>query len=170
MVRFPFATKLVFVTVAEELNGVSAGTALAVVLRPLGLVWQPRRLPGKPLELMIVDSQESLENWPIGWPLERPPVQIEPRLFERLQLEIRGYPLGDALDAIEKRTGVSFFYDHNSLARAGVELKKTKVTLIQDKASFMVAIDKLLRQCKPQLIDELRVDENGKPFLWITTR
>ena len=156
--------------VSEELNGISAGTALAVVLRPLGLVWQPRRLPGKPVELLIVDSQNSSENWPVGWPLEKPPVQIEPRLFERLQLEIRGYPLSDALNAIEKRTGVPFFYDHNSLAREGVELAETKVTLVQDKASFMVAIDKLLRQSKPKLFDELRVDENGRPFLWISTR
>jgi hypothetical protein len=157
-------------TVAEELSGVSSGTALAVVLRPFGLVWQPRRLQGKPLELMIVDSGNSSENWPIGWPIENPPVQVEPRLFERLQLEIRGYPLSDALNAIEKRSGVPFFYDQNSLARAGVELAETKVTLVQDKASFMVAIDKLLRQSKPKLIDELRVDENGKAFLWITTR
>ncbi len=95
---------------------------------------------------------------------------MAPRLFERLQLEIRGFPLKDALGAIEKRTGVPFFYDYNTFARAGVELKATKVTLVQDKASFMVAIDKLLRQSKPKLIDELRVDENGKPFLWITTR
>lgn len=157
-------------SVSEELNGVSSGTALAVVLRPLGLVWQPRRLQGKPLELTIVDSGSSSENWPIGWPIENPPVQVEPRLFERLQLEIRGYPLSDALNAIEKRSGVPFFYDHNSLARNGVELAETKVTLIQEKASFMVAIDKLLRQSKPKLIDELRVDENGKTFLWITTR
>ena len=157
-------------TVAEELNGISVGTALAVVIRPLGLVLQPERKQGKSLELGIVDSQGSTENWPIGWPIEKPPIQIEPKLFERLQLEIRGFPLSDALGAIESRTGVPFLYDHNSFARHGVELTKMKVTLVHEKIAFMTAIGKLLTQNKPKLIDELRLDENGKPFLWITTQ
>lgn len=156
--------------VAEELKGVAAGSALAVVLRPLGLVLEPGRQQGREIELKIVDYRESQENWPIGWPIQTTPVSAEPRLFERLQLEIRGFPLADAMSAIEKRTGVPFFYDHNSFARHGVDISQTKVTLVQDKASFMVAIDKLLRQSKPKLKYELRQDENGKSFLWITTQ
>jgi hypothetical protein len=174
-VRFHFdataqTTLLANHTVTESLEGISAGTSLAVVLRPLGLVLQPQRLQGKPLELLIVDFQKSAENWPIGWPLEQSPVQAEPRLFEKLKLEIRGFPLSDALNAIEKRSGVPFFYDHNSFAREGVALSQNIVTVVQERASLMVAIGKLLRQCRPKLSDELRMDENGKPFLWITTQ
>jgi hypothetical protein len=33
----------------------------------------------------------------------------------------------------------------------------------------MAAIGKLLRQTKPGSIQELRLDEAGKPFLWIST-
>ncbi len=156
-------------TVAEELEGISAGTALAVVLRPLGLVLEPRRRQGQPVEVMLVDSQMSDEHWPIGWPAEKPPIQLEPKLFDRLELEIRGFPLADVLNAIEKRSGVPFFYDHNSLARHGVELAETKVTLVRDQVSLMVALGRLLSQSKPALVDEMRVDENGKPFLWIST-
>jgi hypothetical protein len=158
-------------TVAEEFNGISIGTALAAVVRPLGLVVQPKREQGKSVEVHLIDSRSVQgEHWPIGWPISQAPLAVEPKLFDRLDIEIRGFPMKDALDAVEKRAGVPFFYDHNTLAREGIELTETKVTLVQKQASLMVAISKLLRQTKPRLSEELRIDENGKPFLWITVK
>lgn len=157
-------------TVGEELNGMSIGTALAVIIRPLGLVLVPRREQGKSLEVQIVDSRGRQENWPIGWPIEKSPFSIEPKLFERIPIEIRGFPMKDALDAVRKRADVPFFYDWNTLAREGIEMDELKVTVVEKKASLMVVISKILRQSKPRMSDELRVDENGKPFLWISVR
>jgi hypothetical protein len=154
-------------TILEELEGFSLGTAIAIIVRPLGLVFQPERLQGQPLKLLLVDSRETKEHWPIGWPIEEVPVNAEPRLFERLDLEIRGFPLKTTLDAIEKRTRVPFVYDQNSLARSGIELMETKVTLVQQKTTYISAINKLLGQTKPRLKSELRKDEAGKTFLWI---
>lgn len=156
--------------VYEELQGVSFGTALAAVVRPLGLVVQPRRKQGQSIEVHLVDSRAEGEHWPVGWPISQAPLAVAPDLFERLDIEIRGFPIKDALNAIEKRGGVPFFYDHNTLAREGIELDDVKVTLVQKKASLMVALSKLLRQSKPRMSDELRIDENGKPFVWITVR
>jgi len=157
--------------VAEELEGISIGTALAAVVRPLGLVVQPQRKQGQTVEVNLVDSRSVKgEHWPIGWPISRAPVAVEPKLFERLDIEIRGFPMKDALDAVEKRAGVPFFYDHNTMAREGIELTETKATVVQKKAALMVVISKLLRQTKPRMSEELRVDENGKPFLWITVK
>lgn len=156
-------------TILEELRGISAGTAIAIIVRPLGLVLQPERKQGEPAKLAIIDAQSSKEHWPIGWPPEQLPVRAAPKLFERLDLEIRGFKLQSTLDAIQKRTEVPFIYDQNSLARTGIELGEVKVTLVQNKVTYMSAIGKLLRQTKPGLIQELRVDEAGKPFLWIST-
>ena len=156
--------------VLEELNGISSGTALAAILRPLGLVLEPSRKQGKELKLQILDSRASKENWPIGWPIERTPIEAEPKLFETLPIEIRAFPLKTALDAVEKRGGVLFLYDHNTMAREGIELDQVKATLVQKKISLKVAIGKLLKHTKPKLWDEIRVDENGKTFLWISTR
>jgi hypothetical protein len=155
--------------VVEELRGMSAGTAIAILVRPLGLVMQPERRQGEPVKLAIIETKSSKENWPVGWPPEQLPVKAAPKLFERLDLEIRGFLLGQTLNAIEKRTGIPFVYDHNGLARAGIELDQVKVTLVQNKVTYMSAIGKLLRQTKPSLIQELRMDEGGKPFLWIST-
>jgi hypothetical protein len=156
-------------TIAEELRGISAGTAIAIMVRPLGLVLQPERIQGQSAKLAIISSPSSKEHWPIGWPPEQLPVKTAPKLFERLDLEIRGFKLQTTLDAIQKRIEIPLVYDHNSLARAGIDLNEIKVTLVQNKVSYMSAISKLLRQTKPGLIQELRVDEGGKPFLWIST-
>jgi hypothetical protein len=158
-------------TVAEELEGISVGTALATVVRPLGLVVQPQREQGKSVEVHLVDSRSVKgEHWPIGWPISQAPLTVEPKLFERLDIEIRGFSMKAALDAVEKRAGVPFFYDHNTMAREGIELSETKATVVQKKVSLMVVISKLLRQTKPRMSEELRIDENGKPFLWITVK
>ena len=157
-------------TVVEELEGMSIGTALATVVRPLGVVIEPRREQGKSLEVHILSSRVSKENWPIGWPIESPPVSVAPGLFDEIPIEIRNFPLNDVLDAVEKKSGVPFFYDHNTLAREGVELSEVKVSLTNKKIGLLVAVSRLLKQSDPILNYEIRVDENGKPFLWITVR
>ena len=156
--------------VADEVNGISTGTALATILRPHGLVLEPQRRQGQKLTMRIIDSRSSKENWPIGWPIERVPVQVVPGMFDTLPIEIRGFPMKTALDAIQKRAEIPYFYDLNALAREGIELDKVKVDLSSKKISLMAATSKLLRQSKPQLWEEVRVDEKGTPFLWITTR
>lgn len=155
-------------TILEELEGFSVGTAIAIIVRPLGLVFQPQRQQGQPLKLMLVDSQSSGEHWPIGWPIEVMPVRAAPKLFERLDLEIRSFPLKGTLDAIEKRTGISFIYDQNSMARQGIEIEETKVTFVKQKATYSSAINNMLGQTKPRLKYEIRMDEAGKTFLWIS--
>jgi hypothetical protein len=157
-------------TVAEELKGISTGTSLATILRPLGLVVQPRREQGKSLEIQLIDAKSSTEHWPIGWPIERSPISVEPKLFKKREIEVRDYPMAIAMKAVEDLTGVPFFYDHNTMAREGIDMNEVKVTFVQKKVSMVVAISKLLRQTKPRLSEEIRVDENGKAFLWITVK
>lgn len=157
-------------TVVEEFKGMSVGTALAAVVRPLGVVVEPRREQGKSLEIHILDSRSSKENWPIGWPVDKPPISAAPDLFQEIPIEIRNFPLANVLDAIEKKSGVPFLYDHNSLARQGVELADVKVSLVEKKVALLVAVSRLLKQSKPKLSYEVRADENGKPFLWISVR
>lgn len=154
-------------TIGNEWKGLSIGTATAAILKPIGLGIVPQQLPGQPLEIQIVEIADASEYWPVGWPPERAPVNVEPRIFDRLDIEIRDYPLRQVLDAIQQRCKVPFLYDAESVT---AEIHQTKVTLVQKQASYMVAIGKVLRQTKPRLDKELKVDENGTPFLWIFAR
>ncbi len=153
----------------SELRGMSSGTALAVVLRPQQLVMQPHREQGRDVELRIVPSRNADEFWPVGWPSEMTPVKTEPKLFQRLDLQIQGYPLKTTLDAIEKRMGVQMVFDWYAIEQAGIDLEKTKVSFEKDNATYISAINQLLGQARPRLKQELRLDESGRPFLWVTT-
>jgi hypothetical protein len=156
-------------TVAEEFAGMSSGTALAAVLRPLGLVIVPQRPARGDVQLVVTDARSAPEVWPIGWPPEQSPGEVLPALFEFSPVEIEDFVLAEALAAIQERVKVPFLYDHNSLARHGVDPAQVKVSLPKMRTFYKRVIDRLLAQTKPQLTAEIRVDEAGQPFLWITT-
>jgi len=156
--------------VVDEVNGITAGTALATILRPLGLVLEPQRSQGQKLMMRVIDSRASKENWPIGWPIERVPVQVVPQMFDTLPIEIRGFPMKTALDAIQKRSAIPYYYDLNALAREGIELDKVKVALSSKKISLLAATTKLLRQSKPQLWEEIRRRTPLLPGPWVSFR
>ena len=113
-------------------------------------------------------AREAKEHWPVGWPIEDGPINVAPKLFKTLPVTIRDFSLQEVLDAIQPRTELPFIYDLNSFARYGVDLTKTKVEL-DGKMSYQRAINRALQQSTPSLKSELRQDEQGKPFLWITT-
>ncbi len=156
--------------VAEQMQGMSSGTALAAAIRPLGLSLVPHREQGGETEYWIVDSQTSTENWPVGWPLSDPVSIVVPKMGEVIKdVEILNVPLSSTLGALEQRIGVPFLYDHNGLARAGVEPDAIQVTLVEESIAHISAMRKLLRQSDPPLKQEVRIDENGRPFVWIST-
>lgn len=152
--------------VGDELLGVSSGTGLAALARPLGLVIVPRK-GANGAELALVDVREAMESWPVGWPSEKPDRDVAPKLFEFLNAEFNDVPLLEALGALEKRLEMPALFDHNSLARQRIDLAAIKVSLPEGKTFYKRILDRILTQAK--LTMEVRVDEAGKPFLWIST-
>ena len=99
----------------DELRGLSAGTALAAAIRPLGLVLRPQK-SAKSVVLHICEVRETEEAWPVGWPSEETPGQLAPKLFESLLVKIDNIALAKALAAIQGRVAVPFLFDHNGIA------------------------------------------------------
>ena len=155
--------------VTADLFGMSSGTALAAILRPLGLVVVPQRRDGDETFLVITDATKSREIWPVGWPPENSTGEAMPKLLEFLNVEIDDFSLSDALNSIQERLDAPFLYDENNLARYGVDPSQVRVSLPKMRTYYKKIIDRLLIQAKPRLTSEVRVDEAGKPFLWITT-
>jgi hypothetical protein len=151
--------------VADELNGLSSGTSLAAVFRPLGLVMFPEK-NGPDIRLRIAPAASAKEFWPIGWPPKGNPSETLPEFFKYLRVEITDTPLSDAMLAISDRVKAPLLLDHNALARGKVDLQ-TKVNFPATNIFYARALDRLLFQAR--LKYELRVDESEKPFLWITT-
>jgi hypothetical protein len=151
--------------VADELQGISSGTAIAAVLRPLGLVMVPEKGDGK-LRLRIADSRGVKEHWPIGWPPKAAAGETVPELFKFLNVEITDFSLGETLESIGGRVKVPIVIDYNALARLEVDLAKTKVELPKANTFYGKALDRILFQAN--LKYEVRTDEADKPFLWIS--
>jgi hypothetical protein len=154
--------------IGEELQGLSSGTALAYALRSEGLGLMPRIGDGKKLEYAIVKPDAKQTTWPVGWPLEeRKPKDVVPALFETLNAEIDDIPLKEAMDAIAERLKVAVLYDHYALARQGIDLAKLNAKFPSSKTWYGKIIDRLLHQSG--LKGEWRLDDAGKPLLWVTT-
>lgn len=155
--------------VLDELSGFSAGTALAAIARPMGLVLVPRRKRGQPVELQLVDYREAEEFWPIGWPGNDLPKSALPSMYKKFPIEIRNAPLEQALRAVKLRAKVPMLYDHNSMAIGKIDLTKSRVTFVKESSNYINLLSKVLNQTKPRMKFEIRMDENAKPFLWLTT-
>jgi hypothetical protein len=152
--------------IADELQGLSAGTALAAILRPLGLVLAPEK-SGQTLRLRIADSGAAKEHWPIGWPSKENPGTTLPELFKFLNVEVSDTSLGETLQAIGGRVKAPIVIDYNALARLDVDLATKKVELPKTNTFYAKALDRILFQAN--LKYEVRVDEADKPFLWISS-
>jgi len=150
--------------VRDELEGLSSGTALAAILRPAGAALVPIKPEGGAVQYRLtIDSSES---WPVGWPVEKQPAKVVPKLFDFLNAEIAGVSAGEAIDAIQGRLGVPFLFDHNNMVRRRIDLSK-EVAVPAKRTYYSKVLEQVL--FKAGLKYELRVDENDKPFLWITT-
>ena len=169
------ATKLIISqsesAIEDELEGYSIGLGLALALRQMGLVFEPTRPPGENVQLLIREVDEETKHWPVGWPISESRKKVAPSLFVKVPVQAFDTPLIDLLNAIESRSKLAFLYDNAKISQKEIDMQ-TKVTFSRPgkKVSFDIVIDKVLTQAKPKLKSEIKIDEVGKPFLWITPR
>jgi hypothetical protein len=153
--------------VEDELTDLTCGTALAALLRPAGYCIIPKA-SGSELELRVMKSRSELkEIWPIGKALDKPVQEVLPKLMEFLPINVQNVPAATAAEAIAKRLSVPAIYDRVGLARHGIDPTKIMVSLPQSKTTYSIALKKLLFQSGLKF--EVRTDEAGTPFLWIST-
>ena len=152
--------------VADEMQGLSRGTVLAATLQPLGLAYAPRKR-GKEVEIWIDAASEFEESWPIGWPPDDSPFKIAPSLFEYLNVEIKQVSAAKAVTAIQPRVEVPFLFDQVAMARYRIDLETVEVSFPKKRTFYKKILDNVFFQA--HLTSKLRVDEAGRPFLWITS-
>ncbi len=166
--------------IADEFKGVSAGTALAIMLRDSGLVMRPDKPLGRSVTYDVVPagadavrqstlgkmSAKDMPYWPVGWELQRTPGDMAPSLMQTLNAEIDGYTLQEALAAIAPRVKVPMYFDRAVLKMRNINPATTQVKLARTRTSYKHVLDRILAQA--HLGCEIRTDEAGVPFLWIT--
>ena len=153
--------------VEDELTELTCGTALAALLRPAGYCLIPKMTDGT-LVLSAVKSRPELkEIWPVGGPMEKTVQDTLPKLMEFLPVNVQNVSAATAAEAIGKRLGAPLLYERVGLARHGIDPAKAMVTLPRSQTTYSLALKKLLFQAGLKF--EIRVDEAGTPFLWIST-
>src|SRR5487761_865285 len=153
---------------AEELEGLTSGTAIAYALRSEGLAMLPRLNDRKTPEYAVIRPDGKQTTWPVGWPLEdRKPKDVLPELFESHNAQIDDFPLAEALEAIGERLKTPVLYDHYALSRQGIDVAKVTVKFPASKTWYAKVIDKRLHQAG--LTGEWRLDDGGRPLLWVPT-
>ena len=155
------------VTVRDELQNLSCGTALAAVLRPAGLVFRPERQRGGTLYYRVGEPAAGVEAWPVGWKPQKRASDELPGLFEMLNVEITQTAVSEAVGAIEGRLEVPFIYDRTAMALHAADPTQVQAEVPAKRLSYSQVLNRVLAQA--HLRYELRVDEADKPFLWITT-
>jgi hypothetical protein len=153
--------------VEDEVSQLTSGTALAILLRPAGYCLVPK-VSGGSLELIAVKSRPDLkEIWPIGGPITKTVQETVPKLMDFLPVNVQNVSASTAAEAIAKRLETPPIYDRVALARHGIDPAKVMVTLPRSKTTYSLALRKLLFQAG--LKYEVRIDEGGTAFLWIST-
>jgi hypothetical protein len=164
----------------DELRGLSAGTLAAITLRSANLVFRPEESRGRPVAYRVVPlsrdalakstlghtNAKDIQYWPIGWEPDRSPGATAPSLMESLNAEVAGYTMAEAIDAIRPRVKAPILFDRAALKARDIDLTKIQVKLARAKTSYKRLIDRIVSQAR--LGSDIRVDEAGTPFVWIT--
>lgn len=150
---------------------VALGSALAAQLRAEGLAIKPVRDVGQPTRLVVRASAKEIDSWPVGYEPEVLGADAAPALFDYLTVEVDGYTLDEAIQAIVprlkwKERQFVVAYDRFALRRDAIDPAAVEVLFPRRKTYYKRLLENLAGQAK--LGVELRVDENGAPFLWLT--
>ncbi|PQO27140.1 hypothetical protein [Blastopirellula marina] len=150
----------------DDVKGISGGTAIALLLRPYGMIMVPKREVGGAIHLHVLPISGQEDAWPIGHPPQGNLAQVCPVLFQFIEVEINRKPLEDVLAAILPRLKTPLFRDHYKIAKDDLNLN-VEVRFPKDKTFYKKILDHVLYQAMLTL--ELKVDEAGTPFLWVTS-
>ena len=149
----------------DELQGVTSGTAMAIVLKSTGLIMLPDKPIGSGVRIRITKPVKDLAFWPVGWESSQNPGKTAPDLFNELSVEIKNTEISTTVKAIGQRLQTPIFFDYASIAKRGISLDK-KVNVPAGKIFYKKILD--IATSQAGLHCEVMVDEANEPFLWIS--
>ncbi|MEN6458885.1 MAG: hypothetical protein ABFC63_08135 [Thermoguttaceae bacterium] len=152
--------------VEEQLGTLSCGTALACALRPAGFSLVPRSQDGQ-LSYAVVKSQADVEGWPVGSQPERSVSELLPALYDFRNVNVQNVSAATLLEAVGKALKTPIVFDRLALTRHDIDPAKAKVSYPKGRTTYSVALRRMLFQARLQF--EVRCDETGTPFVWVTT-
>jgi len=153
--------------VADELQGLASGTALAAALHSAGLGMVPTRQPTGRMVWQIRSAEEG-NHWPVGWPVAEQSIrEVAPKLFDFVKIDVFDQPAGEVLEALRPRLEIPLLFDRRAMAQDKIELNTTKVNFTRTKVYYLRVLNHVLYSAR--LKGLVRIDEAGQGLVWITT-
>ncbi len=151
----------------QEIQGVSSGTALAVLLRERGFGFRPLRTPSASIELTIQSLSEISDPWPVGWDINdsKPRNFIIPNLYKFVKTGFEEAPLQRVLDAISEQTKTSILIDYNLCEQKEIDVAEAAVSYPEKQTAWSLVLGSVVRQAR--LTHKIMLDEAGRPFVWV---
>lgn len=149
-----------------ELQSMARGTALAYVLSTCGLALGVQASEGHDPELRVVEAGSAAETWPIGRQSEKPDRELLPGMVELRRIEIDDIPLAQLLEVIAQRLKCPLLLDQAGITRARIDVAAARVTIAPGQSMYAIVLRRALFASR--LKYEVRVDDAGRPLLWIT--
>ena len=150
-----------------DLTGVSRGTAIAIVLAQYGLGFRPQRNEAGTITLEVDVGDETSNLWPAGWKTQESAGTVVPAWIKSIPVDLDEVEVSTITSAFAERLQVSYFASTHSLARSGIDLDVVTYTHRNSKVSpfrLLTAVGGKLH-----LGFDIRADEAGHVFLWVTT-
>lgn len=154
--------------VPGELKGLACGTVMAAVLRREGLSLIPRATATGTMEYFITRAAAQQDVWPVGWPAEKPIPEMLPDLFTLRNVQIDDIPASQLLQVVADRVKLPMIFDEQSLLEKKIDASQVKVKIPEQKIGYQGVLDRAMFQANMK--HEVRIDDAGRPFLWITAR
>ena len=151
----------------NNLSGFSSGTALAILLSEYGLGFRPLRTPEGSIELVVQRLSDAEKHWPVGWELTQKRWKTAPKLFRLVPVELEDVALSDVLNTVSAQTEIPICIDHYRLRAKGIDITKLHVSHPKRKSSWSLLLKRVTNPSK--MTRRLLIDEQGRPFIWITT-
>lgn len=151
----------------QDVNGMSAGTALAIVLADYGLGFRPLRTPGGGVDLVVEPLDRISDPWNVGWAIDpkQSRDEVAPKLFEFVTAGFAELPLQDVLSAVEAASETRIIIDYRGCAAKQIDPSEVKVSYPQKKTAWWLLIRDVTGQAR--LMREIRTDEAGNAFVYV---
>jgi hypothetical protein len=151
-----------------NLNGFSKGTAIAIVLAQYGLGFRPQRIAAGQYHMEIDTGNESSNLWPAGWKTQESTAVVLPVYLKSIPVDVEDAEVSAVLEVVADKLEIPVQMSSLALSVKGLDPDVLTYTRKADRVSparLLTAIgDKL------ELGFDVRVDEGGKLFLWVTTK
>lgn len=152
----------------DSLKGLSQGTALAIALSQYGLGFRPMVNPAGGYLMEIDVGGESDNFWPVGWKSKEALITLLPSYYKAIPVDVDDdVELKALIDVIADKMQVEVHYSSAALTDAGLNVEELRYSRKPDRLSparlLQIIGDKF------NMGFDIRFDENGKSFLWVTT-